>query len=1155
MNKLRPIQHGVLILMRVTLVNILITSFTVVMAYAVDSKAQEILNRKVTINVQEAEVQQVLALLGKQAKVKFTYNPQQIPVHNKVSFHFTDVKLADALNSILSAGIDYKVIGNQIALRPAEELSQAEGTGTHEAVAAVTVSGKVSDSNGTPLPGVSIQVKGTNAGTSTDGDGKYTIVVPDENAVLMFSFIGFAAQEVVVGTQTNIDIVLVEDINQLGEIVVTAFGIEREKKKLGYSVTEVNGDAIQTTREPAFMNALTGKIAGVVVQTPNAGPGGATRVLIRGNATFGGNRQPLYVIDGVPMDNTYRSSDGDPRSANSGNSAGTQTSDGLSNLNPDDVESISVLKGVAAGALYGNRAQNGVILITTKRGAKGQGLGISYNSNTVIEQAVPYTQKDMQYTYGRGEYGELFPAIGGSTYKNPMSWGPKFGTESTFIDFDGETRPYVAQKMKDNFKRFFDTGVSTTNSLAFSGSTEKSTYRLSMSHTYSKSPMPGVNFKRYNVSFRGTSDIGTKLHADYKIDVSRTDKHQPLVGTDDRGSYGIVFSRMSNTTDIRTLDKKDANGGYIYQYKNPYLNIEKVVGSDTRDRVIGVINLKYDITENLYASVVGGVDISNAKRLLAIRPNNFWDQNGKMDTNDQKIEEDNAMATLNFSKNYGDFSVTAFGGVSARYYNYSSINLSGNTFITPDLIDFSNMVNKSIGVPGAQRKKVNSIFASGQVGYKDYLFLELTAREDWNSALAKVNSSASTNNLFYPSANLSYVFSDHLSIAPNIISTGKVRASIGKVGSDQDPHQADLQFNGINSVNGVPAAVIFNGSLPPATLKPESTTELELGTQLGFFENRVNVDFAWYNKETKNFLLSSNVSAANGFSSVYLNAGSMRNRGIELLISGTPYKNNGLTWDVSLNIAHNKNKVLTLTDQLKETGVSFGNNIYAMEGLPFGSIIGRAYEKDAQGRDVYVEVDNGEGGQAVVRKRTESTTNYLGSANPDYTAGLTNTFQYKGFNFSFLIDGQFGGHIYSNTNRFAKFFGLTKETLVGRDGTYIPNGVMEDGTAVTLPFSAYRQYYGTDGNIGYGADQDNVYKNTFIKLRQVSLGYTLPSSMLGNKVKSVTLQLIARNLFYFKKDVPMIDPNSGDSIGGGYGYESGALPASRTYGFNLNVQF
>jgi len=1191
MNKPRPIQHGLLLLMRVTLVNILITSFTVVMAYAVDSKAQEVLNRKVTIDVEETEVKDVLVLLSKQAKVKFTYNPRQIPVHSKVSFRFTNARLADVLSSLLNASIDYKVIGNQIALRSTEELSQLEESNPQEASAvplAITVSGKVTDVNGNVLPGVSILVKGTTVGTSSDTDGKYVINVPDENAVLLFSFIGFAQQEVAVSNQTTLDIVLLEDISQLGEVVVTAFGIEKEKKKLGYSVTEVKGDAIQTTREPAFMNALTGKIAGVVVQSPNAGPGSSTRVVIRGNATFGNNRQPLYVIDGVPIDNTYRGANGN-QSTNDGKDYGGQDpGDGLSNLNPDDVESISVLKGVGAAALYGQRAQNGVILITTKKGKNNQDLGITFNSNTVFETMVPYTEKDMQYTYGRGSTingvaNQVYPGAAPGNYANALSWGAKFGSVPTFVDFDGITKPYVAQTMKENFKRLFDTGLTTTNSLAFAGGSDKSTYRLSFSDTHNKSPQPNIGYDRYNVALRVTSDVGKRLHTDLKIDLSRTDKKLPLLAQDGRGAVGHVFSRLSNTTDIRDLDQKNADGDYLYQYFNPYVQFEKVSNKDRRDRIISALNLKYDVASFLNVTVQGGADVSNGSNTFVVRPYKYPNDQGFGDLKqtNQTIEEDNIMAMLNFNKEIGNFSISANLGTQGRLYRFTSLSQSGSYFTIPDFADFSN-TNSDAQHPvtysrSVQQKKVNSFFGAAQFGYKNFLFAEVTARQDWSSALAKVQAGTYDDGLLYGSANLSYVFTEHINIAPNILNSGKLRVAYGTTGSDTDPGQNDLQYKLNYTVNGQPVATINNPSLPPATVVPEKTSEIEIGTQLAFFKNLLNVDFAWYNKTTKDFLLNSQVSNTTGFSSVRTNGGSMRNRGFELLVSSTPVNTGDFSWDVSVNMAHNANKVLTLNDDLAKTGVVFysqgSGSIAAHVGDSFGSIYGVPYRVGPNGEEIWKASGNGgvihetgrvtydaEGNPLKDANGTIIIDNNvkLGSANPTLTGGITNTIKYKAISLGFLIDASFGASVYSLSNRWANFFGNSAASLKGRDGDYIPSGSINTSAdnnnpvyaTNTVAFNPYEQYNSNN------PDQQNVFKNEFIKLRQVSLGYSLPKDFLSKmKIKAATFSLIARNLFYFRKTAPLIDPNSSDSIGSSYGFEQGALPASRTYGFNFNIQF
>lgn len=1048
---------------------------------------------------------------------------------------------------------------------------------------AQTVTGTVTSlEDGEPLPGVSVLVKGTTTGTSTDANGKYTLNIADlQAATLVFSFVGFTSEEVVLGGRTVLDMSLTPDIKQLSEVVVTALGIQRETKSLGYAVTEVEGSELQITREPSFVNALAGKVAGLVVNTGTNGAGSASKVTIRGNASFG-NNQPLYVVDGLPIDNTFRGTVDDGGAV----WGGTDPGDGLANLNPDDIESISVLKGVSAAALYGNRAQGGVILITTKKGRKGQGLGISFNSNTVLEQMIPYD--DYQDVYGVGLFGTL-PAPTASDFRYALAWGPKFSDVETFTDFDGVVRPYVHQSTKENFKRFYDIGVSTTNSLAISGASDKSTYRLSLSHTYNESPSPGnSDMKRYNMTFRGTTDIGEKLHADYKIDLSRTDRiGKNLLRGDGRGAVGRVFSRMSNTMNIDLMRQKNESGNYIYSgYVNPWPGIELVQADDYRDRMIALTKLTYDITNTLSATVQGSVDVSNVDDILFVNPNSFSDNSGLLNQTKQEIEEDNVLAMLSYNKDLSDFSMSVNVGTQHRFYKNSSLNVVGRNFVLDDLLDWSNIPalsgsspNTSISSPDIQ-KKVNSVFGSAQFGYKDLVFLELTGRNDWATSLSSIRKGFYDNSLFYPSANLSFAFTDVINVFPNTLSFGKLRASWGQTGSDFDAHLTDLTFLIEDSNNGVDNATINGSTLPPTNIKPETTTEIEIGTQLNFFADRLSVDFAFYNRKTTDFLLSSAVSQSTGFSSVYLNAGSMRNRGIELLITGFPVKTKEFSWEVSVNLARNKNKVLELTEELKETGIQHYEVVRSLPGYPMGSIFGTPIRRGPNGEIIYRQVDSdGDNiNDAVVYERGQVTYDangnplrdannaiivdnqvYLGTGNPDFTAGIYNTFRYKGFSFSALIDGQFGGSIFSDTHKWASYFGLTQESLVGREGDYVPVGLINssgnDNNPVyvqnNLPLDPLDQYTGT----GFNITEMHTFDNSFIKFRQVTLGYRFSSALLGKlPFRSVTVSLIGRNLFYIRKDVPIVDPNSADTIGNGFGFETNGLPSSRTYGFNINFE-
>ncbi|KAA2244550.1 SusC/RagA family TonB-linked outer membrane protein [Chitinophaga agrisoli] len=1126
---------------------------------------------RLSLNARNKPVEKVLATIKDQTGLNIHYDRTKVNADRLVSMNMKNAPVDSVFSSLSDqTGLLFSIVNDKVIVRAKQQVVN-------------DITGIVRDKSGAPLTGVTVQVKGMSRGIQTDVKGHYSISAAPGD-VLIFSMIGFLKKEVTVTSNNDISITLEEDTKQLQEVMVTALGIKKEDRRVAYSITKVAGEEVQIAREPTFVNALAGKVAGVVVQSPSTGPGGATRISIRGNSSFG-NNQPLYVVDGVPINSAPRETVDDSGKEYGGNDPG----DGLSFLNPDDIESINILKGATAGALYGSRAQNGVIMITTKKGLKGQGLGVDFNSNTVLETMVPYDDGQLQYVYGRGDNNKIFTAadnISNSGYDTGLSWGEKFAGQ-TFLDIDGKTKPYVPVKVKDQFKNFFSTGLTTTNSLALSKGYESGTYRLSLSQTKNNSSYPGeAGLERYNVTFRNTADIGKRLHTDIKVDLSRTKRTGiPLLRGDDRGSFSKFFTRTANTTDIRLLDQKDSSGNFLYTYTNPYLGIEKTKYDESQDRVLTSFNITYDITDHLHAQVLAGLDKANVSTLFAVYPNNKSDNSGLLRQNENKIEEDNIMAMLSYDKKAGKFSVDAHAGVNYRHATTSALQITGRDFVDPTLLDFKNttVAGSDILSPDT-RKEVYSVFGSAQFGYDNYLFLEVTGRNDWYSALSSIRPGASDNSLFYPSVNLSYVFTDAFDMHSNILSYGKVRASWAQVGSDPAPHLTDLAFAIQPTVNGLPGAQINNTTLPPQGIKPEITTEKELGAELKFFNNRLGLDVAVYDKKTKDFLLSSTVSRSTGFTSVYLNAGSMQNKGIEILLTGTPLETKDFSWDVSVNAAKNKNKVLTLTPELADNGVVFYDKIKAKVGYAIGSIFGTALRKGPNGEDVYKGVDTNSDGipDVVVQDRGQVTYDksgkpvsdgggaaivnndvYLGNANPDWTAGLTNTFHYKNFSLSFLIDGQFGGQIFEDGYRWASFFGNTKATLQGRDGSYTPKGLIgaTDGNGVitfapnTLPYSPYQQY-NAGGTLAYYADQYSVFSKTFIKLREVKLGYSLPASVIGKTpFKSATFTLIGRNLLFLKKNTPIFDPQGSDSVGNGFGFDSGSLPTSRTYGFNLNVRF
>ncbi|WP_183558958.1 SusC/RagA family TonB-linked outer membrane protein [Mucilaginibacter sp. SP1R1] len=1135
---------------------------TLIMVIALMQCSATVFSQKISLNETNSPLKKVLQAINKQTGYVFFYDSKDIKQKN-VSIQIKNASLNETLDACLkNFPLTYKVVNNSVILQ--------ERDNTTAGIVAAKIKGKVVDENGQPLPGASIKVKGSNVGVSADVNGAFSLDVAD-NSILVVSFVGFETKEVAAGNGSSL-IITLSASGKLAEVVVTALGIKKEEKQLGYSITQVGGEEVSTTREPTFINALSGKVAGLVVQSPPNGPGGSSRVILRGNSSFSGSNQPLYVVDGIPINSTTRENTDDGGKVYGGSDPG----DGLSSINPDDIESISVLKGASAAALYGGGAQAGVILITTKKGKNGQDLGITFNSNTVLEKMVPYG--DLQYEYGRGFYGRTYTA---ADYSNPIfygqlqdnsgdapgwSWGAKIQGQP-FIDIDGKTKPYVAQTAAKNFDRFFKTGITTTNSIALTKGTDNGSFRISLSDTKDNSPTPNEGYDRYNAVFRINQDFGKRLHTDFKVDLSRTLRiNAPLLRGDGRGSFGLSYPRISNTTDITLLDAKDADGNYLSTYNaNPYVQIEKVKNNQTQNRVLSSGNITYDITNHFHANVITGIDYLNTDALFVVFPNNVINTGGVYRTTTIQQQRTDLRGMLSYDNKFSDFTVNAFAGAETQNSTQYSLDLYSYNFIDPNLLNFNN--SKNINAPTelhSPRSKTNSVFGSAQFGYKNYLFLEVTGRGDWYSSLASTRPGFKVN-LFYPSANLSYVFTDALHIDPQILSFGKLRASIGQTGSNPTPNLTDLTFTLQPPLNGLTNAELTGSTVPPSSLKPETTTETEIGTELKFFGNRIGLDFAYYYKKSSNFLLQSTISNATTYNSVYFNAGSMYNKGFELLLTGTPVKTRDLSWNVSFNAAKNKNMVTELNPLVGANGISHYYNIKSKVGYPLGSIFGSSFQKAPDGQTVY-QVENSQTGDSgtpnsvIIAKNSNET--YLGSANPNWSGGITNTVTYKNFSLSFLIDGQFGGQIYEAGATWTNYFGNSKASLLGRDGNYIPNGVINTGTASapvyvknTLPYSAYIQY-NDNGNADKIIDQSNIFSRTFVKFRQISLGYALPKSFLNKvAIKSATFSLVARNLFFIRKDLPTFDPESSDSIGQGFGYDSGGLPTSRTYGFNLNVSF
>jgi TonB-linked SusC/RagA family outer membrane protein len=1130
MNKPKPVQETLLFLMRVTLIHILLTTFSMAFAYAVDTMGQEVLNRKITLDVDGEDFQQALIKISEQAKVKFAYSPELVQDQKRVTLHVKDAKLTEVLATLLGPEVNYKVVGKRIVLRPVSQEGENENgkdSAPRSTPIPVAVSGTVKDATGQPLPGVSILLKGTSIGTSTDTEGKFTINVNSESDVLVISFIGYATQEVSVQNRTTIDIVLQEDVTELNEVVVTALGIEKERKSLGYSVTEVKGEQLTQAREVNVANSLVGKIAGVNVSSVAGGPGASTSVVIRGASTLTGSNQPLYVINGVPMSNESAQLVG--RWVNE-----ADRGDGIGNINPDDIETISVLKGAAAAALYGSRAKAGVILITTKSG-KGAG-SIELNSNYVAESVMDMT--DWQYVYGLGSNGTKPTTQTAALDAGNSSWGAKLdGTP--VINFDGVSRPYTAHK--NNLEDFYRTGSTFTNTLSFSKGFDNGGIRLSASDLRNTSILPNAGLKRnsFNVSvnYSPIKRFTVDARANYVIDDV---ENRPLL-SDGAGNANFQAMFLPTSMDINDLKPGTKADGTELVFSNntyatnPWFAAEKFVNDTKRERFIGSMTMRYTFDNGFFIQGRAGRD-SYTDRITNILPSGTaYLPIGRITETTTKFYELNADVLIGkqFKVNE-DLTITPNIGANLRKQDAETSTLIGNDLAVPFTYSITNAKNKTINYTDFNQE-IQSVYGTLELAYKNYLYLTVTGRNDWFSTLAVpgVNLSASALDIFYPSVSGSFVFSELMNFGQTF-TFGKIRAGYAKVGQATDPYQTVLNY-GIDgrTVNGYPIGTIINTAIPNSELKPSQASEVEIGTELGFLANRVRLDLTWYNKKSTDEIVKAPASITSGYTSVVLNIGELKNTGLEMLLTTVPVQKTDFKWITSLNGSVNKNEVVKLADGQESlaVGESRSGNGFTQHivGKAAHQIMAFDYLRDADGEIVV----NANG----VPQRGELQS--YGSAYHKWTAGWNNEFSYKQFSMSFLIDGKFGGKLFSATDYYGYQFGLHKATLVGREETFGENN------------ASSQRYYGDLSN-----NVSSIFVNdaSFIKFRQFTLGYTIPGQVLNNVVKSATISFVARNLFILMKKTDNIDPESNFS---NYapGLELGGVPPVRTYGFNLNVKF
>tara|TARA_B100001146_G_C16201087_1_gene444724 strand:- start:404 stop:3616 length:3213 start_codon:yes stop_codon:yes gene_type:complete len=1055
------------------------------------------------------------------------------------------------------------------------------------AQAQITIEGTVTSTpTNETVPFVTVLASNGEA-TTTDENGNYTIEVTSEENTLRFSAIGYQTQTETVGNRTTINIQLLESTTNLDEVVITALGLERETKELGYTVQSLPSEEINEVKAVNFLDNLSGKLAGVTITPGPTGVGSTSRISIRGESSFS-NNNPLFVVDGTPINNTT------VLNVTNEAAAGFQEVDfgnGAMEVNPDDIASVTVLKGPTAAALYGSRASNGVIVIETKDGSKKKGVGVSFNTSLFIDKA--FQLPEFQNSYGQGNGGEFefVDGLGGGvndliTY----SWGPRLdqgllipqydspvtlpdgtivrgGDTALYDGLDITPTPFVSNP--DNLKDFYETGITTINNLAVSNRFETGHYRLSFTDLRSESIIPGVNLDRQTAAARLNFKPTKKSEFNASINyVHSQSDNRPSNGY---GSENVNYSLVAwgpRSLNIRNLrdywqpglqDVQQYSFNYTY-FDNPYFILYENRNSFERDRVFGNFSWQQHLTEKLSVSVRTGIDYSTELRKLrrAFSSNRF--QNGGYAEHDVSYREVNTDFLVKYEDQFGlvSFNLSLGGN---RFNQTASTKQSQTVALAqPGIFNLNNAAAPIEVFQFQSEKRINSLYGLLKLGYNDYLFLDITGRNDWSSALATPFSVDGTS-FFYPSVSASFILSEAAEL-PDVFSFLKLRASIAQVGNDTDPYQTSGAFVSQTPFNGQ-ATFSDQDFIPNPNLKPEQTTSYEFGGDLRFFRDRFNFDITYYNALTENQIISLPIAISSGYEQQVVNGGKVRTRGVELIAQMIPVRDQNFRWTTTFNFSSNKSIVEELPQNDGRLTLAF-SRIYdsadqtvwfqVEEGGEIGDIYGTGYLKNENGDFILTE-----SGSYIA----DNTLRKIGNYNPDFMLGWNNDFQYKNWNLNFLFDWRQGGELVSRTRALATVGGQLAETENRPEGGIVPQGVVNIGTAEnpeyiqnTTAVSAetyYRQFY--DRN----HEENNTYDASFLKLRQFSLGYSFTTNrgFLGlDEGAEISVAFIGRNLFAIS-DIPHFDPEQYAIQGNTFvsGVEDMSYATTRSFGFKAGINF
>lgn len=1018
------------------------------------------------------------------------------------------------------------------------------------AYAQQTVTGTVTGDDGLGIPGVTVLEKGTSNGTITNMDGGYSIRISRNDAVLVFSFVGMTTVEETVNNRSTINVSLVTDAIGLDEVVVTALGISRERKSLGFAMQELKGDVLVEAREANIANALSGKVSGLQVIRSSNGPAGSSKIVLRGYSSLTGDNQPLIVVDGIPIDNFTGASNNDYWNPS------TDMGNGLGDINPEDIESMSVLKGASAAALYGSRAGNGVILITTKTGKKTKGLGITVSSSVGFESI--FTNPEMQSNFGQGSNGIYDNRSNGS-------WGPKI-TGQSVERWDGVSSPMEAY---DNVENYFGNGLNVNNNVSFQQQYENTSIYTSFTNMNDKSLIPGAKLDRTNLLARAVSNFGPdkKWTLDTKIQyINSNATNRPLLGVNYSNTFYTMYL-LPRSLDIRNFKNSVNDLGQMIWYggsnqMNPYWMSEYNLNNDSRDRFIFHGSLKYDFTSWLNAEIRAGSDMYTTNTESKLYAGSPLSQTGRYGMGKQTHFENNFSTLIMAKKDnlFGKFGGSATLGGNLMEQNSSGLSGSAGELEVPNLFALNNgKSNPSIGESFSQ-KKINSVYGTLQVNYDGYLFLDGTFRNDWSSTLHSDNRS-----YFYPSVNLAWVVSDMInknSDLPSWFSFGKLRASYAEVGNDLSPYQLYNTYSIGKDPLGNTTAGLGN-TLFDSKVLSELIKSYEAGIEARFFNNRLGFDLAWYKSNATRQLINLPMDPLSGYSNKKINAGDIQNTGIELEVNASVIEgvNDGFRWDIMFNYSFNRNTIEALADNVEQYQIGGYDDlrILAEVGGNYGEIYGTSFLRVEDEASPYF-------GQLLLDAnglpQWNSERVKLGNQQPNALMGITNTLSYKGLSLSFLIDGRFGGEIYSGTNRAMQFAGTSSVTVVnGERPDMVVDGVVADGSgfkANTASVTA-QQYWErvSAGSGNMGIVEANVYDATNIRLRTIQLNYSLPSKVLAKlPLTRAKFGVSANNVWLIKSNLNGVDPESVFATGtNAVGFENAAPPTSRTILFNVTLGF